>query len=98
MASSESQDNHIVETVNASVLLKEKLVEAENAISVLRDEKGTATCTIVKITQEREDELERKWAIDAELEALRRKHRAMVGYQSFSYWSILCVVTVEYFL
>lgn len=71
----------MVEAVNGSVLLKVKLADVENVISVLRDEKGTATCTIEKITQELEDELEQKRAIVAELEALRRKHRAMVGYQ-----------------
>lgn len=52
MASSESQDNYaklmgdVVETVKASVLLKEKLAEAENAIFVMRDEKETIACTI----------------------------------------------------
>jgi hypothetical protein len=69
----------VLETENASVILKEKLANAKNAISVLRDEKVTATLTIEKITQELEEELEQKIALIAQLEALRNEHVAMVG-------------------
>jgi hypothetical protein len=55
----------VLETENASVILKEKLANAKNAISVLRDEKVTATLTIEKITQELEEELEQKIALIA---------------------------------
>lgn len=45
------------ETEKASVNLKEKLDEAETAISLLRDEKATAACSIEKIAQDLEDAL-----------------------------------------
>jgi len=67
------------ETENASVILKNKLAEAESAISVLRDEKGAATSTIEKISQQLEVELEQKRTTVAELDALRSEHTAMVG-------------------
>ena len=86
MASCQLQDNYakleadMVETENASVLLKEKLSEAESAISVLKDEKGSAICTIEKMTQELENEMDQKSASVAQLEALRSEHMSMVGY------------------
>jgi hypothetical protein len=70
----------MVETENASVILKEKLAEAENVISVLRDENGTATCTIENFAQELEDELKQKKAIVLQLEALRSEQTARVRY------------------
>lgn len=69
----------MVETENASVILKNKLAEAECAISVLTDEKVAATGTIEKISQKLEDELEQKRTTVAQLDALRSEHTAMVS-------------------
>lgn len=55
----------MLKTENASVIPKEKLADAENAVSVLRDEKVTANLTIVKITQVLEEELEQKISLIA---------------------------------
>lgn len=71
MAVSWLQDNYakleadVLKTENASVIPKEKLADAENAVSVLRDEKVTANLTIVKITQVLEEELEQKISLIA---------------------------------
>lgn len=66
------------ETEKASANLKEKLDEAEAAISFLRDEKATAACSIEKIAQDLEDALEQRTLMNTQLEALRAEHDALV--------------------
>lgn len=66
------------ETEKASVNLKEKLDEAETAISLLRDEKATAACSIEKFAQDLEDALEQRTLMNTQLEALRAEHDALV--------------------
>lgn len=56
------------ETEKASVNLKEKLDEAETAISLLRDEKATAACSIEKFAQDLEDALEQRTCVHGGLD------------------------------
>lgn len=83
----------MLETENTSVILKNKLAEAESAISVLRDERGAATITIEKL----EDELEQKRTSVAQLDALRIEHTAMVSDFNtvlfyFLHWWVIAVI------
>lgn len=66
------------ETEKASAKLKEKLDEAETAISLLRDEKATAACSIEKISQDLEDALEQRTLMNTQMEALSAEHDALV--------------------
>lgn len=79
----------MVETENVSVILKNKLAEAESVLSVLSDEKGAATSTIERISQELEYELEQKRIVVAQLDSLRSEHTAMVGdLNLLLFWNI----------
>lgn len=78
------QDNYskleadMAEIESSSIKLKEKLVEAENVISVLRDGKETATATITKMAQDLSDELEAKRAAVAQHDALQNEHTILI--------------------
>lgn len=71
----------MAEIESSSIKLKEKLVEAENVISVLRDGKETATATITKMAQDLSDELEAKRAAVAQHDALQNEHTILVCFQ-----------------